>query len=54
MVKDYKILTHEQLMTEKAHLIIKLNAQIAIDDLKGAQITKSELVELVAVEKLQS
>lgn len=53
MVIDYKILTHEQLMTEKAHLIIKLNAQIAINDFKEAQITKSELVELIAIEKLK-
>ena len=54
MAKNYKTLNHEQLMTEKAHLIVRLNAMLAINDQKGAQTTKSELVELIAIEKEQT
>lgn len=54
MAKNYKLLNHEQLMIEKAHLIVRLNAMLAINDQKGAQTTKSELVELIAIEKEQT
>ena len=41
---------HNELMDEKARLIIRLNAQLAINDLDGARQTKAQLEQVRVAE----